>query len=75
MDPRLGKLPPHDHVGTYIGHGGDTYAFLSDAGYYPKLNASITVIVNQVRERERAGRSEMVRGERGEGESRGGEGE
>ena len=49
----MGKLPPHDHVGTYIGHGGDTYAFLSDAGYYPKLNASITVIVNQVRGRER----------------------
>ena len=29
-------------------HLGDTYAFMSDNGFYPKLNASISVVVNQV---------------------------
>lgn len=34
-------------AGTYIGHAGDTYAFMSDNGFVPFLNASFSVIVNQ----------------------------
>ena len=35
------------NLASYIGHGGDTYAFMSDNGYFPALNASISVIVNE----------------------------
>lgn len=38
---------PHNHTSSYLGHGGDTYGFLSDNGFYPELNASISVIINQ----------------------------
>lgn len=37
---------PLNDTGTYFGHGGDTYAFMSDNGFYPALNATIVVIVN-----------------------------
>ena len=42
-----GRLPTLSTPGTYIGHGGDTYGFESDNGFYPTLNASISIIVNQ----------------------------
>ena len=38
--------PSIDDLGTYIGHGGDTYGFMSDNGFFPQINASISVIVN-----------------------------
>lgn len=33
-------------VGTYIGHGGETYGFTGQVGYIPKLNASLAVFAN-----------------------------
>ena len=47
VDPTVQKLPPLTHPGSYLGHGGDTYAFMSDNGYFPLLNAAISVIVNE----------------------------
>jgi len=48
VDPEEGRrLPSLDNLASYIGHGGDTYAFMSDNGYFPALNASISVIVNE----------------------------
>jgi CubicO group peptidase (beta-lactamase class C family) len=47
MPPYDKKPPPHNVPTTYFGHGGDTYGFMSDSGYYPLLNASVSVIVNQ----------------------------
>ena len=47
MPPFDNKPPPHHAPLTYFGHGGDTYGFMSDSGYYPLLNASVAVIVNQ----------------------------
>lgn len=42
------SLPPvFDEVGTYMGHGGDTYGFLSEQGVIYGLNASMSVIANQ----------------------------
>ena len=41
------QLPTLSLPGSYIGHAGDTYAFISDNGWFPALNASISVIVNQ----------------------------
>lgn len=41
------RLPPPTGLSAYIGHGGDTYGFMSDNGWYPQLNASIAVIVNE----------------------------
>jgi len=41
------RRPPLSDLASYIGHGGDTYAFMSDNGFFPQLNASISVIVNQ----------------------------
>ena len=41
------KTPSLSLPGSYIGHAGDTYAFISDNGWYPALNASISVIVNE----------------------------
>jgi len=32
--------------GSYMGHGGDTYGFLSEAGVLPDLNASFAVVAN-----------------------------
>jgi hypothetical protein len=40
-------LPPLSAPGSYIGHGGDTFGFMSDNGFYPGLNASIVVIINE----------------------------
>jgi len=31
----------------YWGHGGDTYGFITMSGYFPVLNASITLAMNQ----------------------------
>eukprot|EP00756_Hemistasia_phaeocysticola_P000711 Hpha_TRINITY_DN10519_c0_g1::TRINITY_DN10519_c0_g1_i2::g.31183::m.31183 len=39
--------PQFDHPGAYMGHGGDTYGFLSEQGLVWGLNASISVVVNQ----------------------------
>lgn len=41
------KLAHTTDLASYIGHGGDTYGFMSDNGYYPQLKASISVIVNE----------------------------
>eukprot|EP00656_Telonema_subtile_P051150 TRINITY_DN6819_c0_g1_i1.p1 TRINITY_DN6819_c0_g1~~TRINITY_DN6819_c0_g1_i1.p1 ORF type:complete len:369 (-),score=41.33 TRINITY_DN6819_c0_g1_i1:61-1167(-) len=41
------RLPPVEHVASYVGHGGDTYGFLSDNGWFPTLETAISVIVNQ----------------------------
>merc|ERR1712048_1380535 len=39
--------PPHyGDWGTTIGHGGDTYGFISDQGYIPQLNATWSWIGN-----------------------------
>jgi CubicO group peptidase (beta-lactamase class C family) len=32
-----------EDVGSYIGHGGDTYGFVSEQGFFPSLNATISV--------------------------------
>jgi len=40
-------LPMLNQSGTYIGHAGDTYAFQSANGFYPRYNASISVVVNE----------------------------
>ena len=39
--------PPHNNTFTYYGHGGDTYGFMSDSGYFPSFKGSLSVIVNQ----------------------------
>jgi hypothetical protein len=36
-----------DDVATGIGHHGSTYGFETLSGYYPKLNASISIMTNQ----------------------------
>ena len=41
------RAPPLDHVATGIGHHGGTYGFEMLGGYYPALNASITIATNQ----------------------------
>lgn len=41
------KTPPANLLASYVGHGGDTYGFMSDNGYFPYLNATISVIVNE----------------------------
>ncbi|CAE7449322.1 unnamed protein product [Symbiodinium sp. CCMP2592] len=33
--------------GSYVGHGGDTYGFLSESGVLPQFNASFSAIANQ----------------------------
>jgi len=40
------KDPPLHLLASYAGHGGDTYGFVSDNGYFPMLKASISVITN-----------------------------
>lgn len=47
VSPKIGRRPALDLPASYIGHGGDTYGFQSDNGYFPSLNASISVVVNQ----------------------------
>lgn len=39
--------PTFSEVGTYMGHGGDTYGFLSEQGILYGMNASVSVIANQ----------------------------
>lgn len=34
--------------GAYIGHGGDTYGFLSESGVLPQFNATFSAIANEV---------------------------
>jgi hypothetical protein len=43
----LSRPPPHNVPLSYYGHGGDTYGYMSDSGYFPLLQGSISVIVNQ----------------------------
>jgi hypothetical protein len=33
-------------TGTYVGHGGETFGYISDQGFVPSLNASFSVIMN-----------------------------
>jgi len=46
VSPKVKAPPSVSDFSTYIGHGGDTYAFMSDNGFFPGINASISVIVN-----------------------------
>jgi hypothetical protein len=41
------KHPPTSEIGKFSGHDGITYGFSSNNGYFPALNASISVIVSQ----------------------------
>jgi len=34
-EARHDHLPPTTLLASYIGHGGDTYGFMSDNGYFP----------------------------------------
>lgn len=44
---RYATTPPvWGEWGTYLGHGGDTYGFLSEQGLVWGLNASLTVVTN-----------------------------
>merc|ERR1712070_846623 len=44
----VASLPPKmREEGTYVGHGGDTYGFLSENGYIPQLHAAMSVIANE----------------------------
>jgi len=42
-----GRPPTLPDWGTYIGHGGDTYGFLSEQGIVSGLNASLSIVANQ----------------------------
>ena len=43
-----GPYPPNPQDwGAYLGHGGDTYGFLSEQGWIPQLNATFSVVANQ----------------------------
>jgi CubicO group peptidase (beta-lactamase class C family) len=46
-DYRKEKAPKATDLTSYIGHGGDTYGFLSDQGFFPQLNVSMSIITNQ----------------------------
>ena len=41
------RAPQIGDEGAYVGHGGDTYGFLSEQGWYPLLNASIVAVANE----------------------------
>lgn len=46
-NPR-GPYPPRvEDDGAYVGHGGDTYGYLSEQGFYPTLEATIAVVANE----------------------------
>jgi CubicO group peptidase (beta-lactamase class C family) len=48
VSPRFAPVKaPLDNLATYYGHGGEAYAYQSDNGFFPKLNASISVITAQ----------------------------
>ena len=41
------KMPPTlDEAGSYIGHGGDSYGFLSENGHFEDLGVTLSVIAN-----------------------------
>eukprot|EP00933_Yihiella_yeosuensis_P035434 TRINITY_DN28988_c0_g1_i2.p1 TRINITY_DN28988_c0_g1~~TRINITY_DN28988_c0_g1_i2.p1 ORF type:complete len:172 (+),score=37.68 TRINITY_DN28988_c0_g1_i2:358-873(+) len=43
-----GKYPPvKGSWGSYVGHGGDTYGFLSESGLIPQFNASFAAVANE----------------------------
>lgn len=45
---RHASFPPKlSEWGSYLGHGGDTYGFLSEQGLIPQLNATFSVIANE----------------------------
>jgi hypothetical protein len=33
-----------DDLTAYWGHGGDTYGYISDQGFFPQMNFSLSVI-------------------------------
>lgn len=41
--------PVYGSWGAYIGHGGDTYGFLSESGVLPQFNATFSAIANEAR--------------------------
>jgi hypothetical protein len=41
------RHPPTSDIGKFAGHDGITYGFSSNNGYFPALNASLSVIVSQ----------------------------
>lgn len=43
---KASQAPTWGEWGTYIGHGGDTYGFLSEQGVHWGLDASLTVVTN-----------------------------
>jgi len=47
VSPKVKSPATLEEFASYVGHGGDTYGFMSDNGFFPSLNASISVIVNQ----------------------------
>ena len=46
LSPETRNPPTLDQDGAYVGHGGDSYGFLSENGHFPKLNATISAIAN-----------------------------
>ena len=44
---KVGNFSPFSCPGAYVGHGGDTYGFLSEQGFYPTVNATIAVVANE----------------------------
>lgn len=47
VSPKVKAPASQGDFANYVGHGGDTYAFTSDNGFFAAINASISVIVNQ----------------------------
>ena len=48
VDPKTGIIPAQvDTPGAYIGHGGETYGFLSEQGWFPSLNLSMSAVAAQ----------------------------
>lgn len=41
--------PVYGSWGAYIGHGGDTYGFLSESGVLPQFNATFSAIANEAK--------------------------
>ena len=39
--------PVRDSWGSYVGHGGDTYGFLSESGFLSQFNASFSATANE----------------------------
>ena len=47
LPSRVAHPPDFSAWGAYMGHGGDTYGFLSEQGFYPTLNATIAAVANE----------------------------